>query len=674
MFFSQLLFNIFLTFELLSNVCITSTCLIHDDEISCKSSDFAHYNSSSINTSLLTSRQTLHLTNTYYSGILIENINKLIIDEYPYKSFLLPFSSSLTLHSLSIEHTILNIFPTWLCKYNKNLSSIEIDYSSIDQILKHDLNLCLNLHTLRISNSYLKQFTNSYNIQISLQFLYLNNNNLTKISNENGLNLNQFSSLRVLDLSYNQIKIISSENFNQTSSLTTLYLSSNNLELFQLNDNKYLTSLELLDLRGNDYLQINKQWYDYLPHLTKIYFPYTYFCCHYKTEMNNLKEKNTRQSEFDQPINENKLFSISFHSDSICFPLPDQMTPCESLFSSEFIRLIFLIIVFISVISNLSVLIITVFRFITSSYNRWSISTLFSSNLALADFISSIYLLLVGVIDIHFHENFYMKTQLWTKSHLCTFTGFIYIFGIQSSIYALSLLTFERFYTILFSFKRQTSWPLKFTLRMISLGWLISLLIASLPLININNFHANSLCLPFRIETLFDRLYLFLLIIVDLAFVGTIITCNGLICFNFSKSNVHTLNDARATLKILSLVIAVCISRLPLIIFILRALIIHPNYIPNFNSSGLHFNEIKLVILFLQPFSSCFNPFMYSPLSTFKWTRTTNGFERPTPVRKSTEFSQFRSISVGFNRGYHSLRLMSISSLDYRCSSLPDTP
>ncbi|CAF3628029.1 unnamed protein product [Adineta steineri] len=659
--FSKLLVHLYYIFGFLLNFHTISTCLIFNDEIYCKSSNFYHYNSSSINNSVLISRSTFHLTNTYYSGILTDNIHKLIIDEYPYKTFQFPFSSSLTLHSLSIEHTNLNLFPTWLCTHNKNLSFIEIDYSHIEQILKHDLNLCSNLRILRISNSYLKQFTNSYNISISIEYLYLNNNNLTKISYENGLNLYQFPYLHILDLSYNQIKSVTSEDFNQTFSLTTLYLSYCNLELFQLNNKKYLTSLEILDLRGNNNLQTNKNWYDYLPHLMKIYFPYAHFCCHFKNERNLLTNEN-----------EKNLFSISFHSDPVCFPLPDQMTPCESLFSSNFSRLIFFLIVFISVISNLTALIVTIFRLITSSYNRWSISTIFSSNLALADFISSIYLIFIGIIDIHFHENFYIKTQLWTKSYLCTFAGFIYIFGIQSSIYALTLLTFERFYTILFSFKRQTQWPSKFTLIIISLGWFISLIIASLPLIDINNFHANSLCVPFRIANLFDRFYLSLLIIADLCFIGIIITCNGLICFNFSKSHVHTLNDARATLKILTLVIAICISRLPLIIFIFFALIIHPNSSNNVNNYGFHFNNIKLAILFLQPFSSCFNPFMYSSLSTFKWS-TTTGFERPKPNRKSMEFSRFRSKSVGFKRGYHPLRMMSITSLDYRFSSLTDT-
>ncbi|CAF3380773.1 unnamed protein product [Rotaria sp. Silwood1] len=207
-----------------------------------------------------------------------------------------------------------------------------------------------------------------------------------------------------------------------------------------------------------------------------------------------------------------------------------------------------------------------------------------------------------------------------------------------------------------------------------SICWLISLTIASLPLINVNNFHSNSLCVPFRVETVFDRFYLSLLVIFDVCFIGIIITCNGLICFNFSKSHVHTLNDARATLKILTLVVAICISRIPLIIFIFVALIIHPTYSFSINDYSFNFNDFKLVILFLQPFSSCFNPFMYSSLSTLKWTRTKTGFERPKSIKRTFEFSRFRSTSVVSNRGYHPLRMMSISSLDYRLSSSPNTP
>ena len=113
-------------------------------------------------------------------------------------------------------------------------------------------------------------------------------------------------------------------------------------------------------------------------------------------------------------------------------------------------------IVFISVLSNLTTFIITLFRLITS-----------------------------------FHLAF---------NHLI--------------MYVLTLLTFECFYSILCSFNHQNTWPPKFTLTIISLGRIFSFLVASLPLINMNHFHTNSLCVPSRTETVFGQLYLFLLIVV----------------------------------------------------------------------------------------------------------------------------------------------------------------
>ncbi|CAF3303130.1 unnamed protein product [Rotaria socialis] len=682
---TSITFRLIFFLKIFSSLYARLPCEIHDDEIACQSSEFYNFNSSSMNSSMTRSVQAIHLINGYYSGMLAENIHNLTIVDYSYKAFLSPFISPSTLHNLFIDHTVLSIFPAWLCTYNKNLSVIAIDYSYIEEIVEHDLHLCLNLRTLRIRNSVLRQFTNSYDVELFLSNLHLSHNHLTEISREHGLNLNQFPYLRSLDLSNNQIKTVSSDNFDRTSSLKQLNLSHNHLENFQFNNMCHLIFLEKFDLRGNNYLNINENWYDYLPYLINIYLPYAYFCCNYKKNLPSLYEKNNKKLKSDKtlslfndenknkPRDESNTISVSFHLDQVCLPLPDQMTQCESLFSSAFIRFIFSIIVFVSVISNLTALIISLCRLITSSYNRWSISTVLSSNLALADFISSIYLVLVGIIDMRFNERFFIKTQLWTNSHLCTIAGFIYIFGIQSSIYALTLLTFERFYTILFSFKRQTPWPPKFTLTFISLGWLISFIVASLPLININNFHANSLCVPFRVENVFDRLYLFLLITFDICFIAIIITCNGLICFNFSKSHVHTSNDARATLKILTLVIAICISRIPLIIFIVFALLICPSYSHSISDYDLHFNNIKLAVLFLQPFSSCFNPFMYSSLSALKWTQTTTEFDRPKPVRKALELSRFRSVSAIFNRGYYPLRIMSTSSLEYRLSSSSNT-
>lgn len=669
--------------QLLLDLPPSSPCYLNDDEVLCHSFDFSYYNSSSMDQQhLFSSVQTLHLTNGYYAGLLPQKVKKLIIDDYPYERFPSPFKSPFSLNTLFIERTSLKYFPAWLCTFNENLSFIDIDDSHLEQISEHDLALCSRLHTLHISNSHLKLFSHGQSKNLSIHSLYLNDNHFSSIASDEGLSMDGLSRLSVLGLSNNQIKSISSEYLNHTTSLTTLDLSFNQVEWFRINQTRYLTSLEILDLRGNFYLQMDADWYNYFPHLIKAYFPDSHFCCHYKNNVKVFNKPRTKRSVSNQTwyefldtkseatADEKQIYSISFRSDQVCFPLPDQMTPCESLFSTTLIRSIFLIIVFISVGSNLSALIINIIRLVNASFNRWSIPTVLSSNLALADFLSSIYLVLMGILDLRFDKDFHQNTQLWTKSSLCTWTGFIYIFGIQSSLYALTLLTFERFYTILFSFKRQTPWPPKFTLTSIAFGWLISFFIASLPLVNVNNFHANSLCVPFRLETLFDRIYLSLLIIFDLCSLGIIITCNGLICFNFSKSHVHTSNDARATLKILTLVVAICISRIPMIIYISLALVIHPTYSSNMNTSNLDFHDIKLAILFLQPFSSCFNPFMYSSLSTMKWT-SSSGFERPRPKRKSKEFSRFRSQS---ERGYHPLRMMSITTLDYRLSSLPNTP
>ena len=671
---TKLIFVILIISEVFPHVHSLSDCHIHENEILCNPSEFSHYISSSINTSLFTSHSTLHLTNCYYSGLLRDNIKTLIIDEYyTYETFPLPFISSFTLENLVIEHTNLNQFPSWLCTHNKNLSSIEVIFSHLERILEHDLDLCLNLHTLRLSHSNLKQFTNIHSTLPSVYYLDLNHNQLNTISTENGLNLNQFPHLRTLDLSYNQIQQISSENFRQTSSLTSLDLCFNHLSFLQLDHEEDFLNLEIVDFKGNDHLQIHRNWSNYFPRLMKIYFPYAHFCCNYKHHVKIFNDK-TRKIFSDENTKDIPFLPVSFHSNQICFPLPDSMTPCGSLFSSKHTRFLFLLIVTVSVMSNLTALIITISRLSTSTDNRCFSSTLFGSNLALADFISTIYLILVVIIDSRFDENLYTKNQSWPNASLCTLAGFIYIFGIQSSIYALTLLTFERFYTILFSFKRQTPWPSKLTLTIIFIGWLISLLIASLPLINVNNFHSNSLCVPFRLETIFDRLYLSLLILFDLCFIGIIITCNGLICFTFSKSHVHTINDARATLKILTLVIAICVSRIPLIIFLFLTLIIHPTYTDDISNYGMHFNNIKLAILFIQPFSSCFNPFMYSSLLTLKWTKTASDFKLPNSERNSMKLTRFRSKPVRFHRGYHPLRMMSMTSLDYRLPSSPDTP
>lgn len=638
----------------------TSFCRSSNNEIHCESAEFHLFNESSV---LFEGFSKIRLTKSFVSGFLAKSVENLFVEDFPFDEFVGKFSSA-NLKILTIEHSALHIFPRWFCRENENLVSIEIDFSRIESIVGNDLVRCSKLKSLKISNSNFHRFSPFELKDLSAESVFLNGNRIRSIDKSSGVDPNSFRRLKIIDLSSNWLQIVSFADFRLFSNLQKLDLSENELEIFHVD--RFLPNLQILDLRKNFNLKIFNKSEEFLAKSTRIYFPYAHFCCSFKSREEIFRAEHFRR--FDRSEN---LRRLSFRSERPCSPMPDPMTPCESLFDNRLVRSLFVFIVFLSLGANLVALIINFLRLNNSSFNRWQISTILSSNLAMADFISSIYLVLVAFIDIRFKDDFHNQTQIWTQSPLCKLAGFIYIFGIQSSIYALSLLTFERFYTILFSFKRQTPWPTKFTGLAIVLGWTLSFVLASLPLNDINNFQGNSLCVPFRIETTFDRLYLSLLIIFDFLFLATIILCNSVICFNFSKSHVHTSNDARATLKILTLVIAICISRFPLILFIGFGLIISPISPRSLHQSNFNFHDIKFAILFLQPVSSCFNPFMYSSLSTVRWNTSSN-VEQPRRSRPQMELSRLNSQC---DRDYLPLRVMSsTATLEYRFSSSPNTP
>jgi hypothetical protein len=106
-------------------------------------------------------------------------------------------------------------------------------------------------------------------------------------------------------------------------------------------------------------------------------------------------------------------------------------------------------------------------------------------NLAFADFLSSIHLLLLSVTDIHYRNVFASVAQTWRKSAMCKLMAVISSMSANVSLYMLTVLTLYRVIHIVYNYQPEKEMLISIVL----LGWISNLLITIMPIvINIEYF------------------------------------------------------------------------------------------------------------------------------------------------------------------------------------------
>lgn len=110
----------------------------------------------------------------------------------------------------------------------------------------------------------------------------------------------------------------------------------------------------------------------------------------------------------------------------------------------------------------------------------------------------------------------------------CKIAGFITVFAQLLSIFTLTVITLERLFAITYAIQLNRRLKLNLAVKVMIAGWLIVILLASLPLFGISSYSKTSICLPMEHHSVADILYLLTLLVINqLAFI--------IICACYSK-------------------------------------------------------------------------------------------------------------------------------------------
>ncbi|XP_022166335.1 lutropin-choriogonadotropic hormone receptor-like isoform X2 [Myzus persicae] len=288
-------------------------------------------------------------------------------------------------------------------------------------------------------------------------------------------------------------------------------------------------------------------------------------------------------------------------SDVQCWPQPDALNPCEDIMGFFWLRVSVWLVGSAALLANVVVLMV-VFR---KDFNH-SVPRFLMSNLAFADFCTAIYLLLLAYEDLVSSEKYFNYAYSWQNGVGCKIGGFLTVFSSQLSVFALCLLTIERWYSI-----RKALYTNKMTfastVRIMAFGWVYSIVMATMPLLGISSYSTTSICLPMDTARASGMCYVFTLLAFGAAAFVLMLFCYVQIYMSLSYETRHAAKGEASVARKISVLIGTNFAcTAPVIFFGFTALLGYPL---------IDVTKSKILLVFFYPINSCANPFLYTILT-----------------------------------------------------------
>lgn len=226
----------------------------------------------------------------------------------------------------------------------------------------------------------------------------------------------------------------------------------------------------------------------------------------------------------------------------------------------------------------------------------------------------------------------------WQTSAGCQVAGFLGVLSCELSVYTLTVITMERNYAITHAMHLNKRLSLRHAAYIMVLGWLFASTLALLPLIGVSDYRKFAVCLPIETKGAGLGYVVFLMFINGVAFL-ILMGCYLKIYCAIRGSQAWNSNDSRIAKRMALLVFTDFICWAPIAFFSLTAA---------FGLQLISLKEAKVFTVFILPFNSCCNPFLYALLTkqfkkdcvmlckTIEESRVTRGIGR---CRHSSNFS-----------------------------------
>lgn len=312
----------------------------------------------------------------------------------------------------------------------------------------------------------------------------------------------------------------------------------------------------------------------------------------------------------DKNITKSRMFTcgdlVIDYRNVTCTPQPDAFNPCEDVMGYVWLRVIVWFVLLSAIVGNVIVMFV-----ICTSRHKMDVNKFLVCNLAFADFLMGLYLLLLASIDIRTLGEYFNFAIHWQTEGGCKAAGFLTIFSSQLSVFTLTVITLERWYAINNAIHLRKRLKLRQAVGFMCIGWLFAFIMALLPMVGISGYGNVSICLPMKVTNKWDLSYIILLLILNWMSFAVILACYVSMYYKV-RSNSSVVNSAASksdytiAKRMALLVFTNVICFFPITFFGLTA------------SAGFPLISItnsKILLVLFYPFNSCANPFLYAILT-----------------------------------------------------------
>ncbi|XP_038064003.1 G-protein coupled receptor GRL101-like [Patiria miniata] len=173
-----------------------------------------------------------------------------------------------------------------------------------------------------------------------------------------------------------------------------------------------------------------------------------------------------------------KLQNFSIEQDCLTTKPKPALNLCDSLMPNLILRAALWVLGMSALIGNFSVLI---WRLMQKGDGGGKKTLSFMvGNLAIADFMMGVYMLIIAGADLSFGEDYFLVAPEWRTSALCKLAGVLSVLSSEASVFIVTLISVDCFLGIVFPLKR-FSLGGKSTTIIIGILWFLALCLSIVP-------------------------------------------------------------------------------------------------------------------------------------------------------------------------------------------------
>ncbi|XP_022095897.1 G-protein coupled receptor GRL101-like [Acanthaster planci] len=176
------------------------------------------------------------------------------------------------------------------------------------------------------------------------------------------------------------------------------------------------------------------------------------------------------------------LQNYSVRDDCLTTNLKPDLNLCDSLMPNNSLRVALWAQGISALIGNLCVI---VWRLVQKGDREGKTTLSFMvGNLAAADFLMGVYMLIVAVADLRFGENYFLEAPEWRSSTLCKVAGVLAVLSSEASVFFITLISVDCFLGIVFPF-RSFSLGKRSTKVIVFVLWCLALCVSVIPTVSV---------------------------------------------------------------------------------------------------------------------------------------------------------------------------------------------